>query len=152
MIARRGETRLAHRLALEPGEVVHRQFDRAAGPQLVQVSDEEVGLERVRVVVVEGGALLEPKVVAVAIVAVVLEHDDLLGSQALDDLPDDGRLARAGSAGDADDDRLGPARFGSAPWHAHGLTLFFTVFHARWAAWQGVHESEAYQRRRLRVR
>ena len=60
-------------------------------------------------IVVERRTLLEPQIVAITVVTIVLEHDDLLWTEAVDDVTDDGRLARAGSAGDADDDRFGLA-------------------------------------------
>ena len=47
-------------------------------------------------VVVERGALLEPQVVPIAVVAIVLEHGDLVVAQAVDDAPHDGGLARSG--------------------------------------------------------
>ncbi len=83
-------------------------------------------------IVVERGPLLEPQIVAVAVVAIVLEDDDLLWTEAVDDVPDDGRLAGAGSARDADDDRfrlVGRCGRPIGAWHAHDLTPFFTVFH-----------------------
>ena len=46
---------------------------------------------------------------------------------ALDDAPDDGRLAGAGAAGNADDDRFDGARADVA--RTHEVTSFFTVFH-----------------------
>ena len=57
-----------------PGEVVHRRLNRAARPQLVNVADHQVRLQRIRMIVIERGALLEPQVVAIAVVAIVLEH------------------------------------------------------------------------------
>ena len=97
---------LADRLAGKTREVVDRELDRPVGPELVQVVDEEVRLERIRMIVIERGTLLEPQIVAVTVVPIVLENDDLLWSEAVDDVPDDGRLAGAGSARHADDDRF----------------------------------------------
>ena len=58
-------------------------------------------------IVVERGALLEPQVVAIAIVAIVLEDGDLVVAEALDDAPDDGGLAGARAAGHPDHQRGG---------------------------------------------
>ena len=109
MIARRGSTVSRTALRAKRAKSYTGSSTGAAGAQLVQMADEQIRLERVRVIVVERGPLLERQIVAVAVVAVVLEHDDLLGAEAVDNLPDDGRLARAGSAGDADHHRPGPA-------------------------------------------
>ena len=56
-------------------------------------------------IVVERGALLEPQIVAIAIIPVVIEHGDLVVADALDDAADDRGFARARAAGDADDER-----------------------------------------------
>ena len=48
----------------------------------LDVLDEQVGVERIRVVVVERGAFLEPQLRMVAIVPVVLEHRDVRVAQA----------------------------------------------------------------------
>ncbi len=97
---------LAGRLTGKAREVVDRELDRPAGPELVQVVDEEVRLERIRMIVIERGTLLEPQIVAVTVVPIVLEDDDLLWTETVDDVPHDGRLAGAGSARHADDDRF----------------------------------------------
>jgi len=57
-----------------------------------KVLDQERGLERVGVVVVERRALFQPQIVAIAVVTVVLEDDDVLGAQAVHDPADDGGL------------------------------------------------------------
>jgi len=77
------------------GEVVFGRIDRAPVLQLADVVDEQIGLERVGMVVVERGALLEAEIVAVAIVAVVVEDHHIVGAEALDDAADDGGLAGA---------------------------------------------------------
>ena len=102
MIARRGSTVSVVVRRDVAREVVERRFDRAAGLQLGDVPDHQVGLERVGMVVVERGAILEPQVEAIAVVAIVVEDGDAVGAERLDDAADDGGLARAGSAGDAD--------------------------------------------------
>ncbi len=90
-----------------PREVVHGRFDRPSGAQLVQVAHQQVGLERVGMVVVERGALFEPEIVAIAIVPIVLEDRDLVIADALDDPADDGGFARRRAACHADDQRDG---------------------------------------------
>ncbi len=86
---------LADRLTGKAREVVDRELDRPVGPELEQVADEEVRLERVRMIIIQRGTLLEPQIVAITVVTIVLEDDDLLWSEAVDDVTDDGRLARA---------------------------------------------------------
>ncbi len=85
-------------------EIVGRRFDVASRAETADVLDQQVRLERVGVVVVQRGALLEAQIVAVAVVPVVFEDGHLLRAQAFDDAPDDGGLAGAGAAGDADED------------------------------------------------
>jgi hypothetical protein len=72
----------------------------------VDVPDHQVGFERVRVIVVERRPLLQPEVVAIAVVAIVVEHGHPAVVDRIDDPPDDGSLARAGSARHSDHDRL----------------------------------------------
>ncbi len=85
-------------------EVVNRRFHFAAVLERLHVPDEQVGLERIGVVVVERGALFEAQVVAIAIVAVVFEDADLVAAEAVDDAFDDRGLAGAGTAGDTNHD------------------------------------------------
>jgi hypothetical protein len=51
--------------------------------------DEERCFQGVRMVVVEGGPLLQPEVVPIAVVAVVLQDDHVFRAQAVDDATDD---------------------------------------------------------------
>jgi hypothetical protein len=62
---------------------------------------EEVGVQRVGVVVIEPGTLFEAKVVAIPVITVVLEQADLLATKAVDDAPYHSGLSRPGAAGDA---------------------------------------------------
>ncbi len=63
-----------------------------AALQLAHVTDQQVRFERIGMVVVERGALLEAQVVAIAIVAIVLEQRHVFGTETVDDPPHDGRL------------------------------------------------------------
>ena len=65
-------------------------------------------------VVVEGGALFETQVVAIAIVAIVLEERDVLETEAVDDPPDDRGLSRPGPARHSDHERDAMAEIISA--------------------------------------
>ncbi len=85
-------------------------------------------------IVVERRSLLEPQIVALAIVAIVLEDGDVLVADALDDAPDDGGLAGSRTAGHADDDKPRTVLFpgGWRGFWRHDsaiLTRFFTAFH-----------------------
>ncbi len=66
----------------------------ASRAQLVKVPHEQVGLERVGMIVVERSPLLEAEIVPIAVIPIVLEDRDLLVADALDDAADDRRLAR----------------------------------------------------------
>ena len=146
MIARRGATGLGRRPAGVAGEVVERRLDGAPALQLVDVPDHQVGLERIGMVVVERGALLEPQVVAIAIVAVVLEHGDARRGRALSTMrrttvvlpepdppatPMTRRLCLAGSWSEAGVSFAeSPAVSGTlAPYHDAGGTSHVTTFH-----------------------
>jgi hypothetical protein len=87
-------------------EVVDRRFDGAAGAQLVDVTNEEVGLERVGMVVVERRALFEPEIVPILVVPIVIEDGDAIVAERIDDASDDRGLAGTGSARDPDNDGL----------------------------------------------
>jgi hypothetical protein len=117
MMALRGVIVSVVGLPRVPREVVDRHLDGLPGAQRVHVLHEQVRLERVGMVVVERRPLLEPQVVAVAVVPIVLEHGDLAVADALDDAADDRGLAGAGPAGDADDEgmRHAPHIVGAAP-------------------------------------
>ena len=73
--------------------------------RIEDVPDHEAGLERVGVVVVERRAFFQPQLRVIPVVAVVFQHDHLLVAEALDDLADDGRLARPRAARHPDDNR-----------------------------------------------
>ena len=75
--------------------------------QRVEVRDEQVQLERVGVVVVDALALLERPVGLRAVVVILLDEDADAGRQRLEHGAGDGRLAGAGAAGDAEDERAG---------------------------------------------
>jgi len=98
---------LVHRFAGVLSEIIERQVDASALFQRQHVADEQVGLERVRMVVVQGRAFVEREIVAIPVITVVFEHDDPVGSERLDNRRDDGRLAGARSARHADDHRSG---------------------------------------------
>ena len=95
MMARRGETGRVSGLPRVAREVVDRHVHRLAAAQRLDVPHEKIRLQRIRMIVVERRPLLEPQVVAVAIVAIVLEDGHLIVADALDDPPHDGGLAGA---------------------------------------------------------
>ena len=90
-----------------PGEVVHRDVHAASIPERLHVLHEQIGLERVRVVVVEGRAFFEAQIVAIPVIAIVFQHHDLAVADALDDTADDRGFAGSGTSGDTDDEGLG---------------------------------------------
>jgi hypothetical protein len=55
-------------------------------------------------IVIEGGTLLEPSIVAITVVVIVIENGYLVRADALHDPPHDGGLARPGAPSDTDDD------------------------------------------------
>jgi uridine kinase len=108
----RSDLRLEERAALNydhpdslETDLLVRHLDRLAAAQQLQVPDHQVGLEGIRMVVVQRRTLLEAQVAPVPVVAVVLEHRHLVVAEALDDAPDDGGLARPRSARDANHHR-----------------------------------------------
>ena len=84
-----------------PREVVLRHFHRLARLERPHVLHHQVGFERVGMVVVERGALLEPQIIPIAVVAVVIEPRHLFKSKAVNNPPHHRGLARARAAGDA---------------------------------------------------
>ncbi len=88
------------------GEVVDRRFDAPAGTEFEDVRDHQVGLERIGVVVVERRPLFEAQVVAIPVVAIVIEDGDTAVVDGVDDAPYDRGLTGAGPSGDANDDGL----------------------------------------------
>ena len=90
--------------------------DARARRAALQVRDEQLGLERVGVVVVDARALVARQVRAIAVVGVVVdEHDRSAAAAPPASSLGDGRLARAGAAGDAQHEhacRLHDAGFG----------------------------------------
>ena len=125
MSARPGVIVSVSSVARVAGEVVDRRFDAPAGAQLEDVPDHQVGLERVGMVVVERRPLFEPEVVAIPVVAIVLEDGDAAVVDRVEDAADDGRLAGPRPAGDADDDGLHAADHMVVP--PAGRKLGFTV-------------------------
>src|SRR3954462_13959076 len=93
-----------------PGKVVLRHLDRPSGPKLVKMPDQQIRLQRIGMIVVEGGPLFQAQIVPVPVIAVVFEHSDLVVADAFDDAADDGRLPRAGTARDSDDERGSASR------------------------------------------
>ena len=91
MMARRGWQRWVSAAGVA-GEVVKRHLDGLAGLEVLKVPDQQGGLERVGVVVIERGAIFEPQVVAIAVVTVVLEDDDVFRAEAVYDPTDDSGL------------------------------------------------------------
>jgi hypothetical protein len=69
------------------------------------MSDEEIGFERIGMVIIERGALFEAQIIAIAVVPIVFEYGHLVIADALDDAADDRCLAGSGATGDADDER-----------------------------------------------
>jgi hypothetical protein len=55
-------------------------------------------------VVVECGTLFQPQVVAIPVVAIVIEDNHVFGPEALDNAADDSRLAGSGTSRYANDD------------------------------------------------
>jgi hypothetical protein len=70
-------------------------------------------------VVIERGALLEPEVEPIAIVAIMLEHRNRDVAQTVHDPPDDRGLAGSRSAGHADDEGFGSDVFPAVYRRAH---------------------------------
>src|SRR5690606_7488116 len=77
--------------------------DRLAALEAREVLDQELRLQRVRVVEVELAALLVGEVRAVAVVVVVLDDADVLGRERAHDVLRDRGLAGSGPSRDADD-------------------------------------------------
>jgi hypothetical protein len=69
------------------------------------VPDEEIGFERVRVVVIEGRPLFQAQVVTIAIVPIVLEDRHGRIAEGFENLANDRRLARTRTTSNADDKR-----------------------------------------------
>ena len=90
--------------AVVNGIVVHRAVDGLACAQRLQILHHEVGIEGVRVVVVELAALLIGQLVVALVVAVVVENADLVRTKMVPQLFGQGGLAAAGAARDADND------------------------------------------------
>ena len=84
---------LRFRLAGVQREVVTRRVDRFAVAQPGEVLDEQRGLERIRVVVVEGATVFERQLRVVLVVEVVLDARDRRIADAVDDLGDHGCLS-----------------------------------------------------------
>ena len=97
---------LRRRLARMCREVVERNFDRRTFREHIEMSHEQLGLERIGMIEVDFLSLFGRERVEVAIVRIVRDPFDAIFSDAIVDRLRDCRFARAGAAGDADDDRL----------------------------------------------
>ncbi len=73
-----------------PREIVLRHVHGRSRFQRAHVRDHEIRFERVGMIVVERGTLLEAQVVAIAVVAIVIQQRHLLRSEAVDNPPDHG--------------------------------------------------------------
>ena len=80
---------------------VDRALDGPARLQLLQVPDQQIGVEGVGVVVVDSGPLLEGPALLTLVVAVVADDGDRI-AEVLLQMPRQGGLAGAGAARDAD--------------------------------------------------
>ena len=69
--------------------------------ELLEILDEYIGVEGIRVVIVELCPLFIGHVVVRLVIVVVIDHGNV-PAEALDELFCDGGLAAAGAAGDAD--------------------------------------------------
>eukprot|EP00327_Prymnesium_parvum_P028707 CAMPEP_0195579036 /NCGR_PEP_ID=MMETSP0814-20130614/13180_1 /TAXON_ID=97485 /ORGANISM="Prymnesium parvum, Strain Texoma1" /LENGTH=334 /DNA_ID=CAMNT_0040715673 /DNA_START=107 /DNA_END=1107 /DNA_ORIENTATION=+ len=101
----RGVHHRRRRAARVRGEVVHRDAHRRAALELAQMLHQQRCLQRVRVVEVGACSDLHRQVVERAVVRVVRDVHEALGTDALRDGAGDGGLARAGAAGDPHDHR-----------------------------------------------
>ena len=95
MIARRGSSvsvvvRREYRV-----KSVQRHVDRPALTELREVSHHQIGLELVRMIVVERRTVLEPEIGTIPVVAIVLEDRHPIRAETLNDFPDDSGLPRA---------------------------------------------------------
>jgi hypothetical protein len=85
------------------GEVVDGGVDPSSGAKRLEVGDKELSLERRGVVVVQRRAHTVRNGALIAIVQIVRDHGGCRSAQAIHQTSDDGRLAAAGPAGDADE-------------------------------------------------
>src|SRR5207249_3976535 len=86
-------------------EVVARQIRGLSTAKQEKIGDETFGLERVRVVEVQAGRIVELIGVQRSVVAVVVDQQRAVAERA-HERPGERRLSRRGPAGDADDDGL----------------------------------------------
>ena len=77
------------------GEVVDRAIYGTPGHQATNVLHQQITLHRIRMVVVDLGALFERKVLQIAVVGVVLDESDVVMTDRLHDRLRDGGLAGA---------------------------------------------------------
>ena len=91
--------------AVVDGIVIGGAVDRLTGFQLAQMPDHHVGVECVRAVVVEVGALLIAHFVVPLVVVIVAEHADII-AEAIHERLDKRRFSATGSAGDTNDDHI----------------------------------------------
>ena len=94
--------------------VVEGHPDRLAGEQGAEVLEEQVEVERARMVEVHLRARGDGEPREVVVVGVELDQCRLFGPNALLDLARDRGLPRRGAAADADENRLARRRHGAA--------------------------------------
>jgi hypothetical protein len=84
-------------------KVVHRLLDRLAGRKMAELANEELPVERVRMIPVDLAPLVEREVRMVEVVRVHVDERDRLGVQRLCDIPGDGRFAGSRTTSNSDD-------------------------------------------------
>jgi len=85
-------------------EIVDRQRDRRATFERLEMRDEQRGLERLGVVVVELAALVVREIDAIAVIRVVLDHNDARGRKRRRDPLRNGGFSGPAPPGDSDDE------------------------------------------------
>ena len=85
------------------GEIVRGQIDGFAGAQPAKMLDEERRFDRVGMIEIEPGAILEREFGMVFVIGIVAEHHGRIGRKRLDDFARERGFAGAGAAADADD-------------------------------------------------
>ena len=88
--------------AVVDGIVIDRAFDGTAGLELLEVLDHKIGLERIRMVIVELAALFKGQIVVGTVVVVVAQNGDLV-PEALGEIFHQGGLSAAAAACNAND-------------------------------------------------
>src|ERR1700737_2631146 len=88
------------------GEVVDRDLDGCSLAQHVEVTDEQLALERIRMIEVDLVPLLRVQTLEAAVIRIMRNPLDAMRADPVVDRLGDCRFSRSGPAGDADDDRL----------------------------------------------